>query len=97
MSNGNWKFTDASGVPYINKWATIENLYANTSLGQQTFDWFFFDGESNMMTRWYKDAAGVIYYLNSASDGSRGKMVTNIIIDGKTLNINGEWVLNGAV
>ena len=74
--NGAWRFSDTSGQPYKNKWAAVSNPYAKTSAGQSRFDWFFFDGEGNMLTGWHQDTDGNRYYLNPASDGTRGRMMT---------------------
>lgn len=122
----NWKFTDSNGVPYINKWAAIENPYANTALGQSAFDWFYFDVNGNMVTGWHQDGENLFYlnqnsdgtrgrmvtgwfwipdqngvqrcyYFNPVSDGTRGKLIRISVIDGSTVNANGEWVVNGVV
>lgn len=114
-------------MAYVNKWAAVENPYANTALGQSQFDWFFFDQNGSMVTGWYQAPDGNMYYMNPNSDGTRGKMVTgwvwipdqagklkcyyfnpnsdgyrgkklvNTIVDGRALNENGEWVVNGVV
>ena len=44
--------------------------------GQSNYDWFWFDASGKMMTGWHLDADGNYYYLNEASDGTRGRMVT---------------------
>lgn len=75
-NNGTWRFTDSSGQQYKNKWAAVSNPYAKTSAGQSSFDWFFFDGEGNMLTGWHQDTDGNRYYLNPDSDGTRGRMMT---------------------
>lgn len=75
-SDGNWKFADTNGLPYINKWAAVENPYANLTLGQSAFDWFYFDSNANMVTGWYSDSDGNQFYMNPNQDGTRGKMVT---------------------
>lgn len=122
----NWKFIDSNGVPYINKWAAIENPYANTASGQSPFDWFYFDANGNMVTGWHQDGENLFYlnqnsdgtrgrmvtgwfwisdqngvqkcyYFNPNSDGTRGKLIRNSVIDGNTINANGEWVVNGVV
>lgn len=127
QANGTWQFTDASGQPYRSKWAAVSNPYANIAAGQANFDWFFFDAAGNMMTGWYLDVDGSYYYLNPASDGTRGKMMTgwvwipdasgvnrcyylnpnsdgtrgkmlnNTVVEGYTLNAEGQWVVNGVV
>ena len=52
-----------------------------------------------MMTGWVwiPDAAGVnkCYYLNPASDGTRGKMMSNTVVEGYTINQEGQWTVNG--
>ena len=125
--DGNWKFTDSNGTGYVNLWAAVYNPYANTAAGQSAFDWFRFDGAGNMVAGWFQDSDGSRYYLNSASDGTRGRMltgwawiadetgvqkcyyfnpvsdgyrgrmVTNAVIDGYTINANGEWTVDGVV
>ena len=74
--NGQWQFTDSSGQPYKGRWAAVYNPYANIALGQSSFDWFRFDDAGNMVTGWFLDTDGNYYYLNPASDGTRGRMVT---------------------
>lgn len=126
-ASGNWKFSDSAGTVYMSRWAAVENPYANAELGQQIFDWFFFDASGNMLTGWHGEADGNWYYLNPNSDGTRGKMVTgwnwiadqngvkkcyyfnpnsdgfrgkmmvNTVVDGKTVNENGEWTVDGIV
>lgn len=82
--DGRWRFTDTAGTLYVNAWAAVENPYANTSAGQQAFDWFRFDEAGNMVTGWYQDPAdGRWYYLNPTSDGTLGRMITGwYVIDG---------------
>lgn len=74
--NEKWQFTDTFGVLYKNRWAAVVNPYANTAAGQEGFDWFFFDADGNMATGWHLDSDGNYYYLNSASDGTMGRMMT---------------------
>lgn len=126
LTDMNWSFTDSNGVPYINKWAAIENPYANTASGQSAFDWFYFDANGNMVTGWYQEGENLFYlnqnsdgtrgrmvtgwfwipdqngvqrcyYFNPVSDGTRGKLIRNTMIDGNTVNDNGEWVVNDVV
>lgn len=88
-------------MPYLNQWAAVYNPYANTTSGQNSFDWFFFNANGNMVTGWcwVRDQNGVqkCYYFNPNSDGTRGKMMRNGLIDGNTVNVNGEWTVNGVV
>lgn len=74
--NGQWKFADSSGAEYKNRWAAVYNPYANTIAGQSIFDWFRFDGAGNMVTGWFEDTDGNYYYMNSTSDGTKGRMLT---------------------
>lgn len=72
---GKWMFTDGSRT-YANEWAAIHNPYANTAIGQSAFDWFRFDAEGFLVTGWYTDVDGSMYYLSPVSDGTLGHMVT---------------------
>jgi len=74
-ADGNWTFTDSTGLAYKNKWAAVYNPYANPALGQENFDWFYFDANGIMTTGWILDN-GLWYYLSPVSDGTKGKMVT---------------------
>ncbi len=75
-AEGNWTFLDDSGRFYKNCWAAIYNPYADPARGQSSFDWFCFDENGSMRTGWFQDSDGSYYYLNSTSDGTRGKMLT---------------------
>ena len=75
VNNGNWMFKDKSGTAYKSRWAAVYNPYANTALGQQNFDWFYFNEKGIMMTGWVQDG-GRWYYLSPVSDGTLGRMVT---------------------
>ncbi len=87
-ADGNWTFTDEKGVLYRNMWAAVYNPYANTTLGQSSFDWFYFDAEGHMKTGWLEEN-GHKYYLNHVSDGTRGKMLIGWNqIDGKWYYFN---------
>lgn len=88
LEDGNWMFTDSDGVLYKDTWAAIYNPYANTTIGQSKFDWFFFDSNGFMMTGWILDN-GRKYYLNPVSDGTKGKMYVGWqIIDGQWYYFN---------
>ena len=71
----NWLFTDDKRT-YANEWAAVHNPYADKGIGQQEYDWFRFDASGFMMTGWFTDTDGNIYYLNPVSDGTKGRMVT---------------------
>lgn len=75
-AEGTWRFTDNNGTLYVNTWAAVYNPYANPALGQSMYDWFRFDASGNMLTGWFTDVDGSRYYLNPASDGTRGRMFT---------------------
>lgn len=77
-NTGKWLFTTtgASGRTYANEWAAVHNPYADTSKGQSSFDWFRFDEKGYMVTGWYTDTDGNIYYLNPVSDNTQGRMFT---------------------
>lgn len=48
---------------------------------------------------WVPDQNGVqkCYYFNPNSDGYRGKMLKDTVVEGYTLNSDGQWVENGVV
>lgn len=75
-SNGQWQFIDGTGQQYKGKWAAVDNPYANMAAGQSAFDWFYFDEAGNMVTGWFRDVDGNLYYLNPVCDGTQGRMMT---------------------
>lgn len=52
-----------------------------------------------MMTGWVwipdKDGVLKCHYFNPDSDGTRGRMFVNAVVDGNTVNADGEWTING--
>ncbi len=72
---GRWRFADQQRT-YANEWAAVHNPYADPARGQSTFDWFRFDVEGFLMTGWYRDADGRLYYLHPLADGTQGRMYT---------------------
>ena len=48
---------------------------------------------------WIPDKNGVLkcYYFNSVSNGTCGKLMKDSVIDGSTVNADGEWTVNGVV
>ena len=101
-NNGHWQYK-AGNTVYKDMWAAIENPFANEKLGQAKFSWFRFDKDGNMLTNWQwikdeKDGKVKCYYLNSISNGNLGAMFANTTTpDGYTVNVSGEWVINGIV
>ena len=59
-----------------NKWAAIFNPYADTSKGQEAFSWFRFDANGFMVTGWFTDTDGNVYFLHNVSDNTLGRMYT---------------------
>ena len=88
-ADGTWTCKDESGQPYTNRWAAVYNPYANTAAAD-AFDWFRFDQTGHLITGWYVDPVdGNTYYMNEASDGTQGKMMTGWQwIDGKEYYFN---------
>lgn len=81
--DGNWSFTGKDGKPAASQWVAAYNPYANLSQGQSAFDWFRFDSNGNMVTGWYTDETGNTFYMNPASDNTKGRMVVGWwLIDG---------------
>lgn len=91
-ANGNWKFTDENGEPYVNRWGAVENPYANAQEGAQNYGWFRFDENGDMITGWFTDPEdGNTYYMNPEADGTQGMMMTGwVTIDGKEYYFNPE-------
>lgn len=82
---GQWMFADQERT-YAKEWAAVHNPYASAENGQSAYDWFRFDEAGFLMTGWYQDEAGDRYYLNPASDGTKGRMLTGWNwIDGQCL------------
>ncbi len=77
----NWKFFDSNGNAYVSRWAAVYNPYADPARGQSNFDWFWFGASDEMVTGWHLDADGNYYYLNPASDGTKGRMITGWHLD----------------
>lgn len=71
--DGLWAFT-ANGRMYHNEWAYVHNPYAGRE--QSSTDWFRFDETGHMVSGWYPDTDGNLYYLWPKSDGTQGHMVT---------------------
>lgn len=82
-ADGSWSYqTDTS--PMTNRWVCIYNPYADERRRQKRYGWFKFGPDGKMLTGWVIDADGNIYYLNPASDGTRGMMLIGWQqIDGK--------------
>ena len=73
-ADGSWSYqTDTS--PMTNRWVCIYNPYADERRRQKRYGWFKFGPDGKMLTGWVTDADGNIYYLNPASDGTRGMML----------------------
>ncbi len=89
-NNGTWKFTDESGMPYVNRWAAVYNPDAKD--GQDNYGWFRFDEKGDMITGWLTDPVDeMTYYMNPISDGTMGQMMTGwVTIDGKEYYFNPE-------
>jgi len=83
-ADGSWSYVkDGSAVS--DSWLLIANTYADPAAGQKPYGWFRFDGAGKMLTGWYTDTDGSIYYLNPAADGTKGQMLTG------WREIGGKW------
>ena len=71
--SGQWRYYNSDGSFVANSWKQI--LYNGTMY------WYHFDADGYMETGWLKDADGSWYYLNQASDGTAGIMLTGWITD----------------
>ena len=74
-ADGSWTF-NGNGKEYKSQWGFIMNRFANPALGHSLADWFRFDENGKMLTGWFTDSDGSVYYLSEKSDGTLGHMVT---------------------
>ena len=82
-ADGSWSYQTGTS-PMTNLWVCIYNPYADERRRQKRYGWFKFGPDGKMLTGWVTDADGNIYYLNPASDGTRGMMLIGWQqIDGK--------------
>lgn len=82
-ADGSWSYHTGTR-PMTNRWVCIYNPYADERRRQKRYGWFKFGPDGKMLTGWVTDADGNIYYLNPASDGTRGMMLIGWQqIDGK--------------
>lgn len=82
-ADGSWSYQTGTR-PMTNRWVCIYNPYADERRRQKRYGWFKFGPDGKMLTGWVTDADGNIYYLNPASDGTRGMMLIGWQqIDGK--------------
>ena len=82
-ADGSWSYQTGTS-PMTNRWVCIYNPYSDERRRQKRYGWFRFGPDGKMLTGWVTDADGNIYYLNPASDGTRGMMLIGWQqIDGK--------------
>ena len=82
-ADGSWSYQTGTS-PMTNRWVCIYNPYADERRRQKRYGWFKFGPDGKMLTGWVTDVDGNIYYLNPASDGTRGMMLLGWQqIDGK--------------
>lgn len=82
-ADGSWSYQTGTS-PMTNRWVCIYNPYADERRRQKRYGWFKFGPDGKMLTGWVIDTDGNIYYLNPASDGTRGMMLIGWQqIDGK--------------
>ncbi|MDO4488859.1 MAG: Calx-beta domain-containing protein [Eubacteriales bacterium] len=81
--DGTWKY-DLGGAAVVNRWLCVLNPYADPEKKQRSYGWFKFDEKGIMLTGWYTDTDGNIYYLNPLPDNTLGMMLTGWqLIDGR--------------
>ena len=73
-ADGSWSYQTGTS-PMTNRWVCIYNPYADERRRQKRYGWFKFGPDGKMLTGWVTDTDGNIYYLNLASDGTRGMML----------------------
>ncbi len=84
-----WEMINGSWYCFGNDGYAEENWIFDTT----TNGWYFIDIQKGMQTGW-KQIGNKWYYLNPISNGTKGKMLTNIWIDGYYINKDGEWENN---
>lgn len=97
---GIWMFKQTDGTYAENRWG-MENgqWYSFNEKGHMRtgwyFDpayqkWFYFEKSGAMVTGWL-EIDGKWYYFNPVSDGNRGIMVTDLVVDGWYVDQDGVW------
>ena len=87
-ADGSWSYQTGTS-PMTNRWVCIYNPYSDERRRQKRYGWFRFGPDGKMLTGWVTDADGNIYYLNPASDGTRGMMLIG------WQQIDGKWYYEG--
>ncbi|MDO5140648.1 MAG: Ig-like domain-containing protein [Eubacteriales bacterium] len=83
-ADGTWKYM-LNGESVKDSWFCVVNPYASQQSGQKKYGWFKFDPSGNMLTGWFTDSDGNVYYLNPLSDNTMGMMLVGWQL------INGSW------
>lgn len=93
-----WLYLKDNGQYASNEWLMIHNqwYYFNADskmtvgwvLDKTCNKWFYCLPDGSMATGW-QNINGKWYYLNPVSDGSRGALVTNSVVDGFQVDENG--------
>lgn len=95
QSNTDWFRFDETGHMVIGWYTDLDgNVYylypiSDGTLGHMVTGWQWIMGEDGIQR---------CYYFNPVSDGTRGALYRNRLTpDGKTVNENGEWTINGVI
>lgn len=82
---GGWSFVLNGGQPLNTFWGRISFPDAT---GRLINKWYYFDGQSTMVTGWLKDpTTGNWFFMNTDKNANEGQMVTGWIEDAAT----GKW------
>ena len=81
----NWWVEESDGWTFYQNNVPVENIW----VADHNNDWFYAGANGKMLvSSWIaRDASGEIWYYVDAE----GKMVTNTVVDGYTIDANGEW------
>ncbi len=93
--NNNWKYQRSASKYAMQEWVTVDGkkYYMDSNgymvKGWQQIDgqWYYMDDTGAMQVGWLKD--GLNWYFLSPVDGA---MVTNTVIEGRTIDASGLWV-----
>lgn len=89
-NTGGWMFRQTSGVYAKNRWGLVDGQwYYFDSEGRMvtgwqflSSQWFYLDPNGAMVTGW-REIDGKWYYFNPVSDGTKGSMMADRIVNGE--------------
>lgn len=71
-----WQLLDENQQPYKNRWLPVFT-YSKTKRGTN-YSWFRFDENGDMVTGWYSDKSGRMFYLEEEVGNYEGELVVGL-------------------